>query len=69
MNTPEAPKPIHFLSRDLICILLKHVVLSLKPPFSADGYTYVGGRREIYQWVPERSGEFSTAYLPGQQDV
>jgi hypothetical protein len=35
----------------------------------ADDYTYIGGRKEIYQWLPERAGAFASVYLPDQQDV
>lgn len=28
-----------------------------------DDYTYVEGRREIYEWLPETTGEFATAYM------
>ena len=36
-------------------------VCALQP---ADDYTYFAGRERIYEWLPERDGEFQTAFHP-----
>lgn len=33
-----------------------------------DDYTYLGGRRSLYEWIPAMDGEFSTAYLDHNPD-